>query len=141
MRMKNAEVESFLNFIMSMELSGKNSRLRTRFAKLLMQQQQLINEEHMELIKEYSHLDDNGNPKVKEENGKQMYDVYDRESFNKEYSILLNEDFIIEANEERREMLLLVKDVILNCEMTFKGREALQYDRWCEIVEDIDYEG
>lgn len=140
MRMKNVEVENLLKFIMELELKGRDSRLRTRFAKLLMERQNLVDEEHQELVKQYSITDDSGKPKIVEKDGKQFYDVQDKVGFNREYFILLNEEFIIEETEERKEMLLLLKDVILNCDKTFMGGEALEYDRWCEMVEDIIYE-
>lgn len=139
MRIKNVEIESFINFLMGFELRGRDSRMRTRFTKLLMKQAQEVHEENMELIKQYSVLDDEGIPEIIEVGNKKMYNVKDKASYNKEYFILMNEDFVIEENEERKEMLMFIKSLILNCEMTFKNEEALEYDRWCEIVEEIDY--
>lgn len=141
MKMKNDEVEYFSIFLMGLELPSFESRLRTRFVKhILGERIQLVKEEHAELIKEFARFDEEGNPIVIQDGDKQMYDVPDRAGFNREYFRLLNEDFVIDETEERKEMLLLIKDIILNCDKTFKGREALEYDRWCEIVEEIKYE-
>lgn len=140
MKMKNAEVEPLVEFLMSLELKGKQSRLRTRFVKLLAEQVQVIQDEHAELIKQYASFNDDGKPNIVEVNGVQMYDVKERNEFNKEYGLLLSEDYIVEQTESIKEMLLLVKDIILDCDMTFSGREALQYDRFCEIAEEINYE-
>jgi hypothetical protein len=140
MKIKNYEVKEFANFLINLELKGRESRLRTRFVKVLMGRADLIDEEHVELIKQFAKFDDKGEPIIIEIDGVKTYDVPEKEAFNKEYYALLNEEFILEENEERKEMLLLLKEVILNCEMTFKGREALEYDRWCEIVEEIVYE-
>lgn len=141
MKMKNEEVEDFAKFLMSLELPSFESRLRTRFVKrVLAERVALVQEEHAELIREFARFDEDGNPIIVKDGDKQMYDVPDRATFNKEYFKLLNEDFVIDETEERKEMLLLVKDIILNCDKTFKGREALEYDRWCEIVEEIKYE-
>lgn len=140
MRMMNGEVEPFINFLMSFELVGRDSRMRTRFVKLLAERASLIKDEHAELIRQFAKFDENGDPYIVEIDGQKAYDVPDRVAFNKEYHLLLCEEFVIEENEERKEMLLFIKDVILNCEKTFKGREALEYDRWCEIVEEIKYE-
>jgi hypothetical protein len=140
MRLRNVEVESLIKFLMELELKGRDSRLRTRFVKLLMERQTLIDEEHQQLVKQYSSKDKDGNPNIVVKDGKQFYDVEDKVGFNREYYILLNEEYIIEETEERKEMLLLIKDIILNCEKTFMGGEALEYDRWCEIVEEIKYE-
>lgn len=140
MKMKNEEVQHFANFLMSFELKGRDSRMRTRFVKILAERIELVNEEHKELIRQYARFDEQGEAIVVEINGQKAYDVPDRAAFNREYFLLLNEDFVIEENEERKEMLLFIKDVILNCDKTFKGREALEYDRWCDIVEEIQYE-
>lgn len=140
MKIKNGEIEAFANFLMKLELKGRESRLRTRFVKLLMERVELVTEEHRDLIRQFARFHENGEPVIIEEGGVRMYDVPDRVTFNREYAMLLNEDFIIEENEERKEMLLFIKELILNCDMTFKGREALEYDNWCEIVEEINYE-
>lgn len=139
MRMKNAEVEAFANFLMTIELRGKESRLRTRFVRMLVEKVDQINEDHRELIRQFASFDENGEAIIVEIDGKKAYDVPDREAFNHEYFLLLNEDFIIDESEERREMLMFIKELILNCDTTFKGREALEYDRWCDIVEEISY--
>lgn len=141
MNIKNIELEPFINFIMGLELKGRESRLRTRFAKLLMKRLELVNSEHADLIKQYSKTDENGTPKIIErQDGTKVFDVIDKTSFNREYALLMNEHFIIDENQERKEMLLLIKQLILECDKTFKDGEALEYDRWCEIVENINYE-
>lgn len=140
MRIKNVEIQEFINFLMGFELKGRESRLRTRFVRLLAERIALISEEHNELIRQYAKFNENDEPIIIEIEGTRVYDVPDKAAFNKEYHILLNEDYVIDENEERKELLLFVKDIILNCEKTFKGREALEYDRWCEIVEEIKYE-
>lgn len=140
MKLKNVEVEALIGFLMKMELKGRDSRMRTRFVKLLMERQNLIEQEHQDLIKQFSVIGEDGNPKTIEKDGKHFYDVQDKVGFNREYYMLLQEEYIIEETEERKEMLLLLKDVILNCEMTFMGGEALEYDRWCDIVEEIKYD-
>ncbi len=139
MKIRNHEIKGFVDFLMELELKGKESRLRTRFVKLLIERQNLIEEEHQQLIIQYSNLDENGFPKIIERDGQKMYDVVDIISFNREYNILLNEEFVIDESEERKEMLLLIKDIILDCDKTFKGEEAIRYDRYCQIVEDIKY--
>lgn len=140
MKIKNSEVEPFANFLMSFELVGRESRMRTRFVKILMERVALIREEHAELIRQFARFHENGEPIIVEnEHGQKMYDVPDKVSFNREYALLLNEDFVIEENEEKKEMLLFIKELILNCDKTFKGREALEYDIWCDIVEEINY--
>ena len=47
------------------------------------------------------------------------------------------EEWVIELSEENKDMLLTLKDSILNLDIILKGKEAMQYDRWCEILEFI----
>lgn len=94
----------------------------------------------MQLIKEHAHLDENGNPKVIEKNGIKQYDIKDISSFNKDYSELLNEEVIIDESESNKEMLLSIKESVLNYEQELEGEAAILHDRWCEIVEQIRYE-
>ena len=69
------------------------------------------------------------------QNNQQVYDIADMENFNKEYNELMREDFIIEVNESNKEMITIVRDAVLECDMEFSGQEALAFDRFCEIVE------
>jgi hypothetical protein len=136
MKMRNYEVEGFIGFLMGQELSGKKSRARTKFAKLATEHMKEVEEGRMQLIKEYSNLDENGQPKtIEKENGQSSYDIKDMTAFVKEYDVLMNENFIIEETESNKEMLEIVKDAVLETEQTFKGSDALVYERYCEIVE------
>lgn len=142
MRIKNIMLDKFANFLMDFELKGKESRMRTRFVKVLAEQIQTNKEEGEDLVKQYADLDESGEPKLTEKDGKSYYNISKEKQaeYNREYFIFMNEEFVIEENEANKEMLLLIKDIILNCEMTFKGVEAIEYDTWCELVEGLEYE-
>lgn len=136
--MRNHEVQGFVNYLITEELSGKFSRMRTRFVKLAQKQIDQIEQERIELVKNYAEKDEHDNPIIlTHENGSTSYKVNDMEGFNVEYAELMNEVYIIDETDERREMLECVKHVVLNTIKMFKGQEALDYDRWCDIVEDI----
>lgn len=141
MRIKNYELESLQNFLMDFELKGKQTRLRTRFVRLLAKYVNAKDEEHVDLIKAYSNLDENMNPIMVElPDGRKKYDMTDEnlKQFNIEYSNLMNENVILKITDENSEMIDLIKELILNCDMTFKGEEALKYERFCEIVEELE---
>lgn len=142
MKIKHIMLEKFANFLMSFELKGKDSRMRTRFVKVLAEKIQLVQQEGDDLVKQYADLDESGEPKLTENDGKSYYNISKEKQveYNREYFIFMNEEFVIEENETNKEMLLLIKDIILNCEMTFKGVEAIEYDTWCELVEGLKYE-
>lgn len=139
MRIKNAEIQGFVEFLMGLQLNGKQSRMRTRLCKLLGDQIRQMDEERMELIKINGEVGEDGNPVTirDEETGSMVYKINNQEQFRKDYEQLLSEDFIMDETEERMAMLLEVKDIVFNVDGVFSGDEALVYDRWCEIVEGI----
>lgn len=140
MKMFNIEVEPFINFLMELELPAKQSRMRTRFCKLGIERLRLLEEEKMEIIKKHANIDENGEVKqVEDEQGRLIWDIKDKDAFNADYKELMIEEWVLELNEERKDMLLTLKDSVLNLNIILKGKEALQYDRWCEIVEQIKY--
>lgn len=142
MKLKNYEINPFINFLINdLDLIDQKSRMRTRFVKLLNDRLTQFKEEHFQLLNEHCNLDEGGNPIVKPiENSEQReYDVKNLALFNDSYQVLVNEDVVIEQNEEHKNMLLTVKDAVLNCGISFKGNDAFIYDRWAEIVEQIEY--
>lgn len=140
MKMFNIEVELFINFLMELELPAKQSRMRTRFCKLGIERLNLIAEERMDIIKRYANLDENGEIKqIKNSEGILLWDVQDKDAYNNDYRELMLEEWVVELSEENKDMLLTLKDSVLNLDVILKGKEAMQYDRWCEIVETIKY--
>jgi hypothetical protein len=137
-RIRNSEIRDFAMFLLDEKLSGKKSRMRTRFIKLLDERLKQIDEERLALLKEFAELDENGNVKTREDGTAIMSDE-NMAKFQVEFAELMNEEFVIDETEERREMLLTIKDIVLNTEKEFSGQSAFQYDRWCEIVEAIEY--
>jgi hypothetical protein len=133
--MHNVEVESFGNFLLELSLKGKESRMRTRFIKVLQERMELVKAEHQELIKQYANFNDDGEPEVIEKDGQQVYDIKDISAFNKDYNELMMEKFIIDETASNKDMVEAVKNAVLNCDKVFSGQEALVFDRYCEIVE------
>lgn len=134
-RMYNVEIEQFANFLLGLNLKGKESRMRTRFIKTLQERMALVKEEHLDLIKQYSEKDENGEPKIIEKDGQQVYDVQDMEAFNKEYNELMLEELVVEETVANKDVLNAVRNAVLNCDQEFSGQDALVFDRFCEIVE------
>lgn len=140
MKLYNYQLKTFIEFLLSLSLIDQKSRMRTRLTNLLNDKLNQFKEEHIQLLKEHCHLDENDMPKILEVEGEQQFDVIDIEAFSKAYSDLENEEVFIEQNCERRNMLLSVKDSVLNCGMEFSGESAMRYDAVCQIVEQIQYE-
>lgn len=133
MRIKNYEIENFIKFLLEEELSGKYSRLRMRFIKILKEKLDEIEYERRILIDLYAKKDENSNPIMNEDEN--VYEMEDIETFKKEYFDMMNEEYIISETEEREEMLKCIRHIVLNTIRTFKNDDAIQYDRWCDIVE------
>lgn len=148
MKLKKHELEPFLSFLHEMNIPDrKASRMRSRFKRILADRIREVSEEKQEIIDKYAEKDELGNPVIKNEKTKEIkFKDNDAEiNANQEYIDILNEDCVIEENEERKDILLSIKDSILNYDdeeyfKNFKGQKADEYDRWCEIVEQIDYE-
>jgi hypothetical protein len=140
MNIRNDELFSLGNFLADLTLKGASSRFRTRFIKKLQKQMDLVEEEKIEIIRTHGELDENGHVKTTLENGNEIYVIHDREACEKEIMELFQEDFIIEESLENRQMLLSVRDALLNCDKEFTGHEAFIYDSYCEKFENLTYD-
>lgn len=138
MRMRNGEIEGIKQFLLNEELSGKYSRMRMRFIKLLEEHQSQLESERLLLIKQFANLDASENPIVINDGNESRYDMNDIEGFAREYEIMLNDPFVIMETEENEDMLKCIKYVILNTPRSFKGESAILYDRWCDIAEGVE---
>lgn len=137
MIIKNYEIAPFGRFLFDLKLKGKESRMRTRFISLLESRLELINKEREQLLDDYAKKDEEGNI-LKEYNEEMKRDVVlleDGQAYNAEVLKLMNEDFIIEETADKIEMLKTIQEIVLNVDLEFSGNEAMQYERFCQIVE------
>lgn len=153
MKIKNKDLQGFVDFLMQLSLKGKQSRMRTKFCRELGKCYQEFEQYRGQLIEEYGELDEKGNVKTEikkikvrnkdgeiEEKEYEVYMLKDAQEYQKEYSILLEEESHIEQNEGNKEMLLAIQDMVLNCDLEFSGEKALEYDLYCDYVETISYD-
>lgn len=141
MKLFNFELNGLFDFLMSLELVGKQNRMRTRLCKLIAERLNEIVDERDKLILQFAETDEEGKPLILPVDGNQnKYVMKDMEAFTREYDLLQREEFILEETEERKDMLLTVASIVLNLDMPFKGQEALQYERYCEIFEQLSYQ-
>lgn len=141
-RIKNALLNEIVELLFDWKLKGRQSRHRSRFIRLLNERVETVIEEEQELLKEHCYLDEDGEPKIKEINGKKHYDIKDFGAFSKDKADLLNEEMVIEGADNKT-MLLTVREVLDECEEELAGREAVLYEHLCEVFkvdEDIDAE-
>jgi hypothetical protein len=140
MKIRNEEIVGFGNFLMELTLKGTSSRMRTRLVKKLQKHLDEVQEEKDEIITIHGILDEEGNVKTKTVDGREVYEIRDNEACMKEISDLYKEEFVIEENEENRQMLTTVRDIVLNCDKEFQGQEAMVYDYYCEMFENLTYD-
>ena len=136
MKFKNVDINGLAEFLASEKLVKKQSRMRTKFLKLLNEAINEIESFRKEMLEKYSKKDDEGNALIENNS----YVLEDAETFNKEYVELMNEDFIIDETESKRELLQHVKRILDNTETEFDGVKAFQYDTWCEAFENLKYD-
>ena len=136
MKIKNSGISGLAEFLASEKLVKKQSRMRTKFLKLLNESINEIESFRKEMLEEYSKKDDEGNALIEDNS----YVLEDAEAFNKEYLELMNEDFVIDETASKREVLQHVKRILENTETEFEGVKAFQYDSWCDAFENLKYE-
>jgi hypothetical protein len=136
MKIKNSDVEELAHFLLSFKLKGKENRMRNKFIRHLQSHLKDMQESHKELLGDYCKMEADGSFKIVEKNGKSYYDVQDVNGFQKEYEKLMEENFYLPSDEGNKEMILTVKELVLNSEEEYSGKEALRYEAYCEIFED-----
>lgn len=138
MEFKNYELKGLGEFLSDNKLSGKKSRMRTRFVKLLNTQLvEVIDKERIEMIKEYADKDSNGKLIfIDNDNFIPSMSELNRIQFDIEFNSLLKESFYIEENDSNKEMITTVAHVMLDSYVELSGEDALLYDQWCEKFEE-----
>lgn len=136
MKIMNSEIEEMSRFLLNLKLRGFENRMRNKFLKLLTNHLKTVQEEHIDLLKEYCKTNEQNEFLTITQDGKTFYDIDDVEGFQKQYVKLMEESLYIEVNDGTIEMLSSVKNIILNCDMEFSGNEALKYESYCELFEN-----
>jgi hypothetical protein len=144
MRIPNHLVAPFTEFLLSLELPFRQSRLRSKLVKQARLHLQELQGFEQELIEKYGDKDDTGKLiTIPKEDGSVQITVTNKENvdaYNKEYSALMLEDWIIDESESNKDMLLTMRDVILNYEGKLSGEEAMRFDIYADALENLNYE-
>jgi hypothetical protein len=138
MKIENHRIEEFTHFLLSLRLKGSDNRMRNRLVKILQNQLKILQEEHKELLNEYCKKDGNGEFITIQKNGTSFYDIDDVKGFQVEFQILMEENLHIPMDANNQAMLKAVRDVVVNCDLEFSGTDALNYEYYCEILEDTE---
>lgn len=132
-KIENMYLEGAISLLLDLPLKGKESRNRTKFRKMLLDQYKEVDESKIELGKEHAKKDKGGKPIIKKGG---IFDIKDNEALLKDVNELLNESIIIEG-ENNKDMLLTVKKALEESEKEWSGSEAIIYDYLCEQFEGI----
>ncbi len=135
-----------------LQLVGKESRMRTRFINILSKRMEENQEVHNEIIKKFANKDDKGAPKRKGEGTTATWDIPEEKTAeaDKEYAGLIEEELVIDVLEGNKEMLKVMREVVLNTSYVFgpkeggspnenvaKYRQSQDYEKWCESFEEM----
>lgn len=134
-----SELEYVIKFLTQLKLIDHESRMRTRFVKLLTSRLQLFMEEYLEVVKEHAQLDSNNEPVIVQVDDQEVYDIKDQAKFQKSLQPLHEEEFVIEVDDNNQNMVKSVTNSILNCGLEFSGQDAYNFDSLCERFENLEF--
>jgi len=124
-------------------LHGRESRMRTRFIKLLDPRIIEINKEREKIYTENSHKDKKGQTIFIDKDDKEVpkgtkdcrYKVKDAEKIAKELTEYYMEELIIDITPATEDIIKATRDIVLQSKDTFAGIMAVRYNEWCEALE------
>lgn len=155
-KLKNKYLVSLGSWLNELSLQGNESRERTRFVNMLIER---INENEKfrtELLDKYVNKDESGqkkkttNPETKEE----VWDIseHNMNEYIREYSELMEEDYVMDILEGNKQKLKVMKEAVLNTKYIFgpqevdtpqeklaKLRQMNDYEIWCQAFESVDF--
>lgn len=135
MKIRNYNIPLLADVLYELKLKGKESRMRTRFRKMILEHYaNIVEPERLQLIEEYAVRDENGEIQYEDEEKKRITLKAD---FYSEFNELINEYYIIEENETNKDMLLNIAQIMLNADYDFSEDLADLYDLWCDEFERI----
>lgn len=140
-------VKSLPTFLLDEKLHGIQSRNRNRFISLIRNRAIEVSKERYNLLEEYAYRNDKKEVlffdkeqkettkpedgvkyKISEENIKKVDNDFEK---------YLDEDFVLDVAPSNMDILLTVKDILLNSITKLSGKEAVMYDEWCSAFENI----
>jgi hypothetical protein len=150
-RIKKGQLVGLGSWLNEQQLSGRKSRERTRFVEDIQEELRQVEAARIALLEEHAEIDAEGKP-VKEavEGGQERYKLTEEATaeFQKAYSDLLSEDWIVDITEANREQISTVSDIVLNTDYRFgprdeepswqreaRMRQMNDYPHWCEAFE------
>ncbi|MED5101065.1 hypothetical protein P9858_13145 [Niallia circulans] len=123
-----------VEFLYNLTLKGKQSRHRSRFVKAMQEKWKRVVEEEQDLLKEFAGVDENGEPRKKEDGS---FDIKDVKGFKEQQKELFDEEFILEGGDATG-YLKTVKEILFDFDGEVSGKDAEVYDYLYEVFENSD---
>lgn len=152
-KIKNRFLTGLVQWLQLQSLSGKESRERTRFSVICQERVKEVNGFYSALIEKFVEKDTKGHFKTREQEGVQIYSFKtkkEEEEYIKEVNDLFEEEFKMENTPLNKEMLVVIKNIVLNTDYKFgpkdsetpvqkqaSVRTANEYEQWCQAFENI----
>ena len=133
-----------------LELSGRDSRYRTRFVNILRDRVKEYQTERRSIISQFVEIDKDGKFKIRKEEGVDILDVKDddREKLETQLQELEEEEFVVKIDATNKNEFEAVKKLVLDTDYKFgpgeninelerqaKIRQADDYNEWCKTFE------
>ncbi|MFJ8086913.1 hypothetical protein ACIQ7N_01665 [Lysinibacillus sp. NPDC095746] len=136
---KNRDLKALSDFVMAMELSVKESRMRTKFNRIIAEQWNIgVIAEVDAIILDRAEIGQDGKPmrKSNDSNTIQFKSISSEEEAINLITELENEEFYIDLTPSSKDMILSVANSILNCDLKVSNEVAILIDSWCEQFEN-----
>ena len=143
-------IKSIIDWLVEQDISGKRSRIRTRFIKEIADRADEIGKERKKMLIAYSEKDKKTKAPIMfaiDKKGKEYettdqklgkrYKIKSTEKFNKEFKEYIEEDYVVAITPANRDTINTVKEIFLETEEKFKGQMSVYYNEWCEAFENI----
>ena len=130
---------SLANWLGSLELSGPQSRARTKFVTLASEALDRAEKDRRAVLDEYADKDKDGElVKVKDDKGQENFHVADdkMKAFQVEVAAIYDQEAELTA-PEFSVSLVIVRNLVLNTETKIGPAIAAQYSEWCDAFEKV----
>jgi hypothetical protein len=137
LRIKNKDIEGIIKFLQSISpLPAQQARKKVKFIKMCLEHLQDIEDERKVLIEQFGDRDSEGNLII-EDNSYKITKYLNE--FSKEYNALMNEDWVIDETESVKDVLVTLRDLLLNYNKEISTEHEIIYDNLCEALEQLSY--
>lgn len=130
--LKNSQLDILVG-ILNTPLDGQKSRIRNRFITSIQPRLKEIEEERLKTVKELADKDAKGEPILEKGNFKLSKD--NLEKFNKAYTELMNEEFVIDVLDSNRKDIAAIKDLVINTKKEFDIPGGFAYEELAKCFE------